>query len=89
MNAASLNTLRILLLLVAAGGLVAQIVVIPVFAAEMATLYPEFAVLQVPYTVAAISVIACVQVMLAAIWMLLSMVAGSRSSSAQRSSPRL
>jgi hypothetical protein len=70
MNAASLNTLRILLLLVAAGGLVAQIVVIPVFAAEMATL-------QVPYTVAAISVIACVQVMLAAIWMLLSMVARS------------
>jgi hypothetical protein len=77
MNAASLNTLRILLLLVAAGGLVAQIVVIPVFAAEMATLYPEFAVLQGPYTVAAISVIACVQVMLAAIWMLLSMVARS------------
>lgn len=77
MNAPTITALRTLLILIGAGGLVAQIVVIPLVAGEMAAQYPEVAGLQVPYTVAAISVIACVQVALAAIWMLLSMVARS------------
>lgn len=75
MNAPAITTLRTLLVLIGAGGLVAQIVLVPLFAAETAALYPEVGHLQVPYTVAAISVIACGQVALVAIWMLLSLVA--------------
>lgn len=77
MNALAIHTLRSLLVLIGTGGLFAQIVVIPLLAAEMAMEYSEVAALQIPYTVASISVIACMQVALAAIWMLLSMVARS------------
>jgi hypothetical protein len=51
-------------------------VLVRVFASQEATMFPEVAYLEVPYSVAAILFIACGQVALLAVWRLLSLVDG-------------
>lgn len=65
--------LRATLLVLVLGALLAQVLV-PVQAVTTGRESPEVAHLVVPYSVAAILAIACVQVALAAVWGLLSMV---------------
>ncbi len=73
MNTVAVRLLRVALVILLLGTLLAQVLV-PVFAAEEATLYPEVASLSVPYSVAAILVIGCGQVALLVVWRLLSLV---------------
>ena len=82
MNRIAIIALRVLILLIGVGALGAQIVIVPVVArvvAENAD-YPEFSV---PYGVVGIVVIACVEVALVALWILLSMVQRGRIFSAR------
>ncbi|MFF9788885.1 DUF2975 domain-containing protein [Streptomyces nigrescens] len=55
-------------------GLFGQIVVIPTTAADEVDHFPPYAPFAAPYVTVAIVGIACVQVALAAVWMLLTMV---------------
>ncbi|MFB7179820.1 DUF2975 domain-containing protein [Streptomyces sp. NPDC056257] len=55
-------------------GLFGQLVVIPTTAADEVDGFPPYAPYAVPYTVVAIAGVACVQVVLAAAWKLLTMV---------------
>ncbi|MER5884524.1 DUF2975 domain-containing protein [Streptomyces sp. NPDC001941] len=55
-------------------GLFGQIVVIPTTAADEVDRFPPYAPLAVPYVTVAILGVACVQVALGALWMLLSLV---------------
>lgn len=64
--------LRVLLILIALGALGGQIVIILVIATQIAK--SEVAYLAVPYSVLGIAAIACVEVALVALWVLLSMV---------------
>ncbi|MFI7504205.1 DUF2975 domain-containing protein [Streptomyces sp. NPDC049687] len=56
------------------GGLFGQIVVIPSTAADEVDRFPPYAPFQLPYVTAAIIGVACVQVVLGALWMLLGMI---------------
>lgn len=58
--------------------LVGQILVIPGIAAETAAQFPEVEFLTVPGIIGCVAIVACVQVSLVCIWLLLSMVASSR-----------
>jgi hypothetical protein len=51
-------------------------VLVPVFASQVGSRFPEVAYLVVPYSVAAILFIACGQVALLAVWRLVSLVDG-------------
>ncbi len=73
MNTLAVNLLRVLLIILLLGTVLAQLLV-PVAASQEAVIWPEVAYLAVPYAVALILVIACVQVALLAIWRLLSLV---------------
>ena len=73
MNKLARQLLRTALLVLVLGSVLAQILV-PVFASEVGTRFPEVAHLVVPYSVAGILVIACGQVALLAVWRLLSLV---------------
>ncbi|MFK0118008.1 DUF2975 domain-containing protein [Streptomyces sp. NPDC090994] len=55
-------------------GLFGQIVVIPTTAADEVDRFPAYAPFAAPYAAVAIAGVACVQVVLAAMWMLLDMV---------------
>lgn len=55
-------------------GLFGQIVVIPTTASDEADRFPPYEPFVVPYVTVAILGVACVQVVLAAVWMLLDMV---------------
>lgn len=66
--------LRVLLVLVFLVLLLGQLVVVPTFAMETGTAFPEVAFLAAPYTVIAAAGIGCVQVGLFSTWVLLSMV---------------
>ncbi|MFT4229370.1 MAG: DUF2975 domain-containing protein [Microbacterium sp.] len=77
MNRAAIVVLRVLLVVMGLGSLSGQIVVIPLVSGSLAQQYPEVADLAVPYAVAAIAVVVCVQLALVAIWFLLAMVARS------------
>ncbi|MFC6062747.1 DUF2975 domain-containing protein [Streptomyces ochraceiscleroticus] len=55
-------------------GLFGQIVIIPTTAADEVDRFPAYAPFAVPYVTVAIIGVTCVQVALAAVWMLLSMV---------------
>ncbi|MBT2409932.1 DUF2975 domain-containing protein [Streptomyces sp. ISL-12] len=55
-------------------GLFGQIVVIPTAAADEVDRFPAYAPFAAPYVAVAITGVACVQVVLAAMWMLLDMV---------------
>ena len=67
--------LRVALVVLLLGTVLAQ-VLLPVFASEEGRIYLELAYLVVPYSVAGILAIACVQVALLVVWRLLSMVDG-------------
>ena len=65
--------LRVALVVLLLGTVLAQVLV-PVYASQVGTRFPEVAYLVVPYSVAGILVIACVQVVLLVVWRLLSLV---------------
>jgi hypothetical protein len=67
--------LRISLIALLLGSVIAQFLV-PVFASQAGTRFPEVAYLVVPYSVVAILFIGCGQVALLAIWRLLSLIEG-------------
>lgn len=67
--------LRVALVVLLLGSVFAQVLV-PVSADQTGTAIPEVAYLVVPYSMAAILFIACVQVALLVVWRLLSMVSG-------------
>ncbi|WP_414504058.1 DUF2975 domain-containing protein [Streptomyces sp. NEAU-L66] len=67
-------TLRTGIVAVILFGLFGQIVVIPTTAADEVDHFPPYAPFAAPYVTVAIVGIACVQVALAAVWMLLTMV---------------
>lgn len=75
MNRIIVRGLRVLIVLIALGCLLGQTLILPLMAFEAADLYPEVASLAVPYLVAAILAVLCVQVALGALWKLLSMAA--------------
>jgi Protein of unknown function (DUF2975) len=74
MNRAFVIALRVFLVIIFAIGIFGQAFVIPYVGAETATELPEFAYLRIPYSIFGILAIACVQLALVAVWMLLSMV---------------
>ena len=65
--------LRVALVILLLGTMFVQVLV-PVYASQVGTIDPEVAYLVVPYSVAAILFIACVQVALLVVWRLLSLV---------------
>jgi hypothetical protein len=67
--------LRVVLIVLLLGTALAQVLV-RMLASQQATMVPEVAYLEVPYSVAAILCIGCVQVALLAIWRLLALVDG-------------
>jgi hypothetical protein len=67
--------LRVALVVLLLGSVLAQ-VLLPVFASEVGTRFPEVAYLLVPYSVAGILFIGCGQVALLVVWRLLSLVDG-------------
>lgn len=73
MNRLARQLLRVALVVLLLGSVLAQVLV-PMFASQQGTYFPEVAHLVVPYSVAGILVIACSQVGLLAIWRLLSLV---------------
>ena len=75
MNKLAIRLLRVALVVLLLGFVLAQ-VLLPVFASQAGTTYPELAYLVVPYSVAGILAIACGQVALIVVWRLLSLVAG-------------
>ena len=75
MNRRVITLLRVSLVVLLLGSVLAQLLV-PVAAAGAATTFPEVGYLVVPYSVAGILVIACVQVALLVVWRLLSMISG-------------
>ena len=75
MTLLAIRLLRVALVVLLLGSLLAQVLV-PVYASQVATTFPEVAYLVVPYSVAAILFIACGQVALLVVWRLLSMVDG-------------
>ncbi|HLO36635.1 MAG TPA: DUF2975 domain-containing protein [Candidatus Deferrimicrobium sp.] len=75
MNVLASRLLRVILVVLLLGTVLAQIL-LPVFGSEEGRIYPELAYLVVPYSVAGILAIACGQVALLVVWRLLSMVNG-------------
>jgi Protein of unknown function (DUF2975) len=67
--------LRVLLVVLLLGSVLAQVLV-PVYASEVGTTFPEVAYLVVPYSMAAILFIGCGQVVLLVVGRLLSLVDG-------------
>ena len=74
MNALAVLGLRILLVLLFAGALFAQIVMIPLTGFDISEFYPKRTYLEVPYVVLGILAVACGQVAIVAVWALLSRV---------------
>lgn len=75
MDRLAIRLLRVVLVVLLLGSVLAQVLV-PVFATQSASTFPEVGYLVVPYSVAGILVIACGQVALLVIWRLLSMISG-------------
>jgi hypothetical protein len=67
--------LRVALIVLLLGAVLAQVLV-RVLASQQATMNPEVAYLEVPYSVAAILFIGCVQIALLVVWRLLALVDG-------------
>lgn len=74
MNESAIVLLRAFLVTIFLGALLGQIVIVPSYASESATAFPEVAFLAAPYALVVIIAIACLEVMLLAIWVLLSRV---------------
>jgi len=75
MNTLAIRLLRVALVVLLLGSVLAQVLV-PVYASEVGTRFPEVAYLVLPYSVAAILFIGCGQLALLAVWRLLSLVDG-------------
>lgn len=75
MNKLARQLLRVALVVLLLGSVLAQ-VLLPVFASQQRTFFPELADVVVPYSVAGVLVIACGQVALLAVWRVLSLVNG-------------
>jgi hypothetical protein len=75
MNMLASRLLRVALVVILLGTVLAQVLV-PVFASEEGRIFPEVAYLVVPYSVAVILFIGCGQVALLVVWRLLSLVDG-------------
>src|SRR5450756_2282828 len=75
MNMIVIRLLRVALVVFLLGTVLAQVLV-PVFASEAGTTFPEVAYLVIPYSIAAILFIGCGQVALLLVWRLLSVVNG-------------
>src|SRR5674476_340788 len=75
MNMLASRLLRVALVVLLLGTVLAQ-VLLPVFASEEGSIFPEVAYLVVPYSVAGILFIGCGQVALLVLWRLLSLVNG-------------
>ena len=75
MNRFASRLLRVALVVLLFGSVLAQ-VLLPVYASEVGTRFPEVAYLVVPYSAAAIVFIGCGQVALLVVWRLLSLVDG-------------
>ena len=75
MNKLARQLLRVALVVLLLGSVLAQVVV-PAYASEVGTRFPDVAYLVVPYSVAAILFIGCGQVALVVVWRLLSLVEG-------------
>jgi hypothetical protein len=75
MTTHAIRLLRVALVVLLLGTVLAQ-VLLPVFASEVGTTFPEVAYLVVPYSVAGILFIGCGQVALLVVWRLLSLVNG-------------
>lgn len=75
MHTLAIRLLRIALIVLLLGSVLAQLLV-PVFASGAGRIYPELAYLVIPYSLAGILAIGCVQVALLVVWRLLSMVSG-------------
>lgn len=74
MHSLLVGALRVGIVAAALSGLFGQAVVIPTTAADEVDLFPPYEPYALPYVIAAILGVACVQAALGAIWMLLSMV---------------
>jgi hypothetical protein len=75
MHTLVIQLLRVTLVVLLVGTVLAQVLV-PAFASQEATIFPEVAYLAGPYSVVLIVVIACVQLALLVVWRLLSLVNG-------------
>ncbi len=75
MNKLARQLLCVTLVVLLVGTVLAQ-VLLPVYASQTGTIFPEVVYLVVPYSVAAILFIACGQVALLVVWRLLSLVNG-------------
>lgn len=73
MNRLARQLLRVALVILLLGSVFVQVLV-PLYASQVGTTFPEVAYLVVPYSVAAILFIACGQVALLFVWRLLSLV---------------
>jgi Protein of unknown function (DUF2975) len=74
MNRAFVIALRVLLVIMFASGLFGQILLIPLLGSSAAMQFPEFAYLQIPYSILGILAVTCAELALVAVWMLLTMV---------------
>ena len=75
MHVLASRLLRVALVVLLLGAVLVQ-VLLPVYASEVGTRFPEVAYLVVPYSVAAILFIGCGQVALLVVWRLLALVNG-------------
>ncbi len=75
MNVIAVRLLRVALVVLLLGSVLAQVLV-PVFGNMEESTFPALAYLVVPYSVAGILVVACGQVTLLVVWRLLSLVEG-------------
>lgn len=73
-----ISALRVLLVVILAGTLMTQLWYFPVLASQLADLYPELGWLRWPLLTLVIVIIAGVQAVLVALWMLLTMVERDR-----------
>lgn len=67
-------TAQVLLVVILLAALVVQVVILPSVAAESRDLNPQVGYLYAPFLVMCIAVVACGQIVLASIWMLLRLV---------------
>lgn len=74
MNSVTIFALRVALILLLLGAVLGQTVIIPTLAAGEAARWPEVAHLAVPYAILVIAAVACVELALFALWVLLTMV---------------
>lgn len=74
MNESVVIALRVFLVTIFLGALLGQIVIVPTVASESAADFPDVAFLATPYTLVVIVAIACLQIGVFAIWILLTKV---------------